>query len=88
MRLPKKLFHPKSVNQKKFYPEKWVFPKNCIFIKKIVSPEKRVSPEKMFYLKNLTNSKKVFEGIQHLCEDSEFSDVGKFWKISKVTLHM
>ena len=26
--------------------------------------------------------------MQHLCEDSVFSDLGKFWKISKVKIHM
>ena len=26
--------------------------------------------------------------MKHLCKDSEFSDLGKFWKISKVKIHM
>ena len=26
--------------------------------------------------------------MQHLCEDSQFSDPGKFWKISEVKIHM
>ena len=25
--------------------------------------------------------------MQHLCKDSDFSDFGKFWKISKVKIH-
>ena len=70
----KKIISPKEyIFQKKFYSDKWVIPENCVVIKKSVSPEKRVSPDKMFHLKNLTNPKKVFKRMQHLCVDSEFS---------------
>ena len=69
-----KISSPKKfLFQKKLYPEKWVVPENCVFIKKVCPPKKRVSPEKMFHMKNLTYSKKVFTGMQHLCVNSEFS---------------
>ena len=81
--LPQKNYFTISVFFKKSLPRKLSFhhPK-LFFIKKSVSLEKRVSPEKMFHLKNLTEPKKVFKGMQHLCKDSEFSTSENFGKFN------